>query len=163
MAELLNLQGKCQPLRAKPAHFVSHLPPAPEKKPYLGNPLSEVRQRATTNGESHSLQIGDYHQAMDSMEARDHLGNRYVIDYALYQRAYACYQEQTGQGEQAFRAHYWTSTQPGVQPLINEQQDAPKHLCQSCEACQALVYRYVILDTDGYSWLCRSCYQALVA
>jgi len=26
MAELLNLQGKCQPLRAKPAHFVSHLP-----------------------------------------------------------------------------------------------------------------------------------------
>jgi len=25
MAELLNLQGKCQPLRAKPAHFVSHL------------------------------------------------------------------------------------------------------------------------------------------
>jgi DNA helicase-2/ATP-dependent DNA helicase PcrA len=26
MAELLNLQGTCQPLRAKPAHFVSHLP-----------------------------------------------------------------------------------------------------------------------------------------
>jgi hypothetical protein len=26
MAELLNLQGKCPPLRAKTAHFVSHLP-----------------------------------------------------------------------------------------------------------------------------------------
>ena len=34
MAELLTLQGTCQPLRAKPAHFVSHLPES-SRKPLL--------------------------------------------------------------------------------------------------------------------------------
>jgi hypothetical protein len=42
-AELLNLQGKCQPVRAKPAHFVSHLPPPSPTHSHLQQYCDKVR------------------------------------------------------------------------------------------------------------------------